>query len=172
MFDLLFRHGHIIDGTSRPRMRADVAVQGDRIVSVGNLSDAAARETLDVSGKIICPGFIDVHNHSDGWLLNTPQLWPKTRHGFTTEVLMADGISYAPVNEFTATEWLFYLRGLNGLRVDEYRGWQTWSDYMELLDGANAQNSAAHLPYANIRSLVCGFGSAPVDDFQMKLIQY
>ena len=76
MFDLLFRHGHIIDGTSRPRMRADVAVQGDRIVSVGNLSDAAARETLDVSGKIICPGFFVVHNHCDGWLLNRPQLWP------------------------------------------------------------------------------------------------
>ncbi|MCB9922523.1 MAG: D-aminoacylase [Planctomycetaceae bacterium] len=172
MFDIIISHGDVIDGTKSPRFRADVGIQGDRIAAIGDLSNASARETIDAAGKIIAPGFIDVHNHSDGWLLKTPHLTPKTLQGFTTEILMADGISYAPVNESTAAQWIFYLRALNGLRLDEYRGWKSWGDYMRLLDGHAAQNSAAHLPYANIRSMICGFGRGAVDDFQMRQIQY
>lgn len=172
MFDVLIRNGTIIDGTKRPRFRADVGIEQDRITALGDLASATSREVIDAAGKIVAPGFIDVHNHSDGWLLNTPHFTPKTLQGFTTEILMADGISYAPVDEQTAPHWLFYLRALNGLRMDEYDGWQSWSDYMERLDGGNVQNAAAHLPYANIRSLVCGFGDRRVDDFQMRQIQY
>ncbi|MCB9873355.1 MAG: D-aminoacylase [Planctomycetaceae bacterium] len=172
MFDTIIRHAEVIDGTKRPRFRADVGLQGERIAAIGDLSNASAHETIDAAGKIVAPGFIDVHNHSDGWLLKTPHLTPKTLQGFTTEILMADGISYAPVNESTAAQWMFYLRALNGLRLDEYRGWQSWGDYMRLLDGRAAQNSAAHLPYANIRSMICGFGRSVVDDFQMRQICY
>ncbi len=171
MFDTIIRNGEVIDGTRSPRFRADVGIQGDRIAAIGNLGDAAAKDVIDATDKIVAPGFIDVHNHSDGWLLKKPHLTPKTLQGFTTEILMADGISYAPVNEATAAQWIFYLRSLNGLRQDEYRGWQSWREYMELLDGTAAQNSAAHLPYANIRSMACGFGRSVVDDFQMRQIQ-
>ena len=104
--------------------------------------------------------------------LKTPHLTPKTLQGFTTEILMVDGISYAPVNASTAAQWMFYLRALDGLRLDEYRGWESWAEYMHLLDGRAAQNSAAHLPYANIRSMICGFGRSIVDDFQMRQICY
>jgi N-acyl-D-amino-acid deacylase len=149
-----------------------VGLQGDRIAAIGDLSNASARETIDAANKIVAPGFIDVHNHSDGWLLKSPHLTPKTLQGFTTEILMADGISYAPVNASTAPQWMFYLRALNGLRLDEYRGWESWGEYMQLLDGHAAQNSAAHLPYANIRSMICGFGRSAVDDFQMRQIRY
>jgi len=172
VFDTIIRNGAIIDGTKRPRYLADIGLQGERISAIGELADAESATTIDASGLVIAPGFIDVHNHSDGWLLKTPHLSAKTLQGFTTELLMVDGISYAPVNEHTAEQWLFYLRALDGLRVDEYRGWQTWEDYMRQLDRANVQNSAAHLPYANIRSLVCGFGDRRVDDFQMRQIRY
>ncbi|MBP88726.1 MAG: N-acyl-D-amino-acid deacylase [Planctomycetaceae bacterium] len=172
LFDTIIRNGAIIDGTKRPRYQADMGLQGERIGAIGDLDSAESKTTIDASGLVVAPGFIDVHNHSDGWLLKTPHLSAKTLQGFTTEVLMVDGISYAPVNEHTAEQWLFYLRALDGLRVDEYRGWQTWEDYMRLLDRTNAQNSAAHLPYANIRSMVCGFGDRRVDDFQMRQIRY
>lgn len=172
MFDTIIRNGTIIDGTKRPRYQADVGIEGDRVTAIGNLADAKSRTTIDAPGQVVTPGFIDVHNHSDGWLLNTPHLTPKTLQGFTTEILMVDGISYAPVNEHTAYHWLFYLRSLNGLRMDEYRGWRTWEDYMQLLDRSTVQNSAAHLPYANIRAMACGFGDCRVDDFQMRQIQY
>ncbi|MBC8354917.1 MAG: D-aminoacylase [Planctomycetes bacterium] len=171
MFDTIIRNGEVIDGTNRPRFRADVGLQGDRIAAIGDLTKATAGAIIDASNKIVAPGFIDVHNHSDGWLLKTPHFTAKTLQGFTTEILMADGISYAPVSASTASQWMFYLRALNGLRLDEYRGWESWGEYMQQLNGHAAQNAAAHLPYANIRSMICGFGRNVVDDFQMRQIQ-
>ena len=95
--DLLLRGGTVIDGTGTPRYQADVAIRGDQIVAVGALAGATARQVIDVAGLVVAPGFIDVHNHSDGWLLKTPHFASKTLQGFTTEILMSDGISYAPL---------------------------------------------------------------------------
>ena len=107
----------MIDGTAAPRVSADVAISGERIAAVGRLSGAAARRTIDCRGQVVAPGFIDVHNHSDGWMLDHPHQTWKTSQGFTTEVLMADGISYAPVDEQNWRQWLYYLRSLNGLTL-------------------------------------------------------
>jgi N-acyl-D-amino-acid deacylase len=170
MLDLIIRNGVVIDGAKTPRYRADLGIQGDRIVHIGNLAETEANTTLDATGKIVAPGFVDVHNHSDAWLLKTPHLVSKTSQGFTTEVIMADGISYAPVNAQTVNEWIYYLRGLNALRFEEYSGWETLADYMALLDRTNVQNSIPHLPYANLRTLACGFGRATPDDYQMRQI--
>lgn len=171
MFDLVIEGGELIDGTRAPRRRADVGVVGDRIASIGDLREASATLRFDARGKIVAPGFIDVHNHDDGWMLRGRHLTAKTLQGFTSEVLMADGISYAPVSEHTWRQWLFYLRALNVLRVDEYEGWRSWADYLQRLDRRVYQNVAAHLPYANVRSLACGFRRVPVDDFEMRTIK-
>ena len=101
MFDLILRGGTVIDGTKAPRFQADVAVAEGRIAEVGKLAGATAACEIDATGLVVAPGLIDVHNHSDGWLLRTPHLVPKITQGFTTEVLMADGISYAPVSPET-----------------------------------------------------------------------
>ncbi|HRW10977.1 MAG TPA: D-aminoacylase [Caldilineaceae bacterium] len=171
MFDILIRNGTIIDGAQTPRYQADLAIQGDRIVQIGRLDDnSEAHQVLDAAGQIVAPGFVDVHNHSDGWLLKTHHLTSKTLQGFTTEVIMADGISYAPLTPETATDWIYYLRTLNALRLEEYSGWETLAEYMALLDGANVQNSIPHIPYANLRTLACGWGRQPPDDFQMRQI--
>ncbi|MCB0110926.1 MAG: amidohydrolase family protein, partial [Caldilineaceae bacterium] len=162
MFDILIRNGTIIDGAQTARYQADLAIQGDRIVQIGRLDDhSEAHKVLDAAGQIVAPGFVDVHNHSDGWLLKTHHLTSKTLQGFTTEVIMADGISYAPLTPETATDWIYYLRTLNALRLEEYSGWETLAEYMALLDGANVQNSIPHIPYANLRTLACGWGRQP-----------
>ena len=171
MFDYLIVGGEVIDGTRAPRFRADVGIHGDRIGAVGDLGDAEARHRIDASQRIVAPGFIDVHNHSDGWMIKRSHLEAKTKQGFTTEVLAADGISYAPVNQFTADQWVFYLRALNALEPDEYQGWQTLEEFMSAIDGCNVQNVMTHIPYANIRSMVCGWGRHAVDDYQMRQIQ-
>lgn len=171
VFDVIIRQADVIDGTRAPRFRADVGIRGDRIAEVGDLSQATATRMLDAAGLVVAPGFIDVHNHSDGWLLRKPHLTAKTMQGFTTEVLMADGISYAPVKPHNVDDWIFYLRSLNGLRLDEYLGWETLGDYLDLLDRHSAQNAAVHVPYANVRVNACGWGRQRVDDFQMREIQ-
>jgi N-acyl-D-amino-acid deacylase len=171
MHDLLITNARIIDGSRSGAYPGSLAIRGDRIAAVGDLAGAEANRIIDAAGRVVAPGFVDVHNHSDGWLLNTPHLFPKTSQGFTTEILMADGISYAPVNVRTAREWMFYLRPLNGLRLDEYRGWETIGDYLELLDGRTVQNVAAHVPYANVRTLAMGFGRRAPDDTEIELMK-
>ncbi len=171
MFDVTIKGGTVVDGTGADRFLADLGIIGDRIIAVGNLAESSAGETIDARGLLIAPGFVDVHNHSDGWMLRIPHLTAKTLQGFTTEVLMADGISYAPVDEHTAPSWMFYLRALNGLRLNDYNGWSSIDEYLQQLNGRNVQNAVAHIPYANVRSLACGFGRAGVDDFQMLQIR-
>ena len=171
MPDLIIRGGMVIDGNRSPAVRADIAINGDRIAAVGDLIDAPAAKEIDASGRVTAPGLIDVHNHSDGWLVRESNFAAKTTQGFTTEVLMADGIGYAPVNRHTAREWLFYLRALDGLRLQDYTGWETFEEFMQAIDGHTAQNACSHLPYANLRSMARGFGRGAVDDFQMREIQ-
>lgn len=170
MFDVLIHHAMVIDGTRTPRFSADIGIRGDRIDSIGDLSAAEARQIIDATGLVAAPGFIDVHTHADGWLLKSPHLLPKTLQGFTTEVLMADGISYAPVTPQTWREWIFYLRALNGMSLDEYSGWNSIAEFLDRIAGHNVQNVIAQVPYANVRSAVCGWGRQRPDDFQMRSI--
>ena len=167
MPDIIIKNGTIIDGTKAARYQADLAIQDDRIQSIGDLAGQEATHTIDASGKIVAPGFVDVHNHSDGWLLKIPHLLPKTKQGFTTEVIMADGISYAPVDSTTQHDWIFYMRALNGLLYEDYRGWKSLDDYMQQIDGANVQNAITHIPYANLRTMAYGWGRQVLDDFEM-----
>ncbi len=171
MFDIVIRNGDIIDGSRAPRRRADVGINGDRVTALGDLGASSASQVIDAAGRVVAPGFVDAHNHSDGWLLKTPHLFSKTSQGFTTEVIMADGISYVPVSQQTAREWIYYLRGLNALRMEDYSGWESLADYMALLDRRNVQNVIAQIPYANVRTLICGWDSDAPDDLQMQLIE-
>ena len=170
-FDLILHGGSVIDGTGSERRLADVGIRGDRITTLGRLDPGSAREAIDVSGRVVAPGFVDVHNHSDGWLLKDPHLRAKVSQGFTTEILMADGISYAPVSPDTATEWIFYLRSINGLQIEDYSGWRTIAEYMNQLDGSTSQNAIAHVPYANVRTLAMGWRRGLPDDAEMGMIQ-
>jgi N-acyl-D-amino-acid deacylase len=172
MFDLLIRGGVVIDGTGRARRAADVALRGERIAAVGKLDGAEARQTLDATGLVVAPGFIDVHNHSDGWLRKYPNFASKTLQGVTTEVLMSDGISYAPCSAAHVGEWVHYLRPLNGLQQADLAGEQTLADYFTRLDGRTAQNVVAQIPYANLRVEASGWGAHTLDDMQCRLMQY
>ncbi len=97
-YDVVIRGGTMIDGTGGPPVIADVAIVGDRIVKTGTVGGTGAR-TIDASGKIVCPGFIDIHSHTDLSLLVEPRAESKIRQGVTTEVAGQDGSSLAPLNE-------------------------------------------------------------------------
>ena len=74
-FDLLIRGGTVVDGSGSPPVAADVGVRGDRIVAVGTLPDAGAEEVVDAIGRVVSPGFIDVHVHSESALRDNCEIW-------------------------------------------------------------------------------------------------
>lgn len=171
MFDLVIRNGVIIDGQKRPRFEADIGVVRDRIAAIERFGQVDTQATIDARGMVVAPGFIDVHTHSDATLLSQPHLVSKTTQGFTTEFLMLDGISYAPINHQTAHAWVQYLRALDGLHFEQYTGWESIADFMNLFDGRSAQNVAAFVPYANVRTLALGFGERQANDYQLVDLQ-
>ena len=67
-YDYIIGNGTLVDGNSTPKFKADVGILGDRIVAIGDLETAQTKKRLDATGLTLAPGFIDVHNHSDGWL--------------------------------------------------------------------------------------------------------
>ena len=95
MFDIIISGGTVVDGTGSPGIRADVGINGERIESISDLSQAGARRVIDATGLTVSPGFIDSHAHSDGVLLWDPQHANGIRQGVTTEILGQDGLSYA-----------------------------------------------------------------------------
>ncbi len=99
-YDLIIENGTVIDGTGAARIKADVGISGDRIVSVGDLSTASASARIDAVGKIVAPGFIDVHTHDDHALLSKPDMTYKASQGVATVVAGNCGISLAPL-QFT-----------------------------------------------------------------------
>jgi len=172
MYDLIIRGGTIIDGSGRDRFTADLAIRGDRIAVVGQVAADEAVSVLDARGLVVAPGFIDVHNHSDAWLLSESNFASKTLQGVTTEVLMSDGISYAPTTANLRREWVHYLRSLNGLRQAEARDWLTLEDYFAQFDGRTSQNVVAQIPYANLRVLASGWSARTLDDRQLRAMRY
>src|SRR5262245_4340798 len=109
-YDLLIRNGTVIDGTGRPGFIADVGIQEDRIVAIGSLS-GEAKNTIDATGRVVSPGFIDVHSHDDFALLDRPLCDFKLMQGVTTEVIGNCGFGAAPAS----TAYKDYLRNFGAL---------------------------------------------------------
>ena len=96
-YDYILAGGTVIDGSNTPGVKADVGVRGDRVAAVGDLSGAAARERVDVSGLVVAPGFIDSHTHDDNYPLRRRDMTPKISQGVTTVITGNCGISLAPL---------------------------------------------------------------------------
>ena len=85
-FDLIIKNGTIVDGISDKSLKADLGVIGDRIEAMGNLKEEQAKSIIDAKGKVVSPGFIDIHSHTDLELLVNPKAESKIRQGVTTEL--------------------------------------------------------------------------------------
>src|SRR6185437_14849967 len=94
--DLKIVGGILLDGSGAPGYRADLGIRGDRIAAIGDLSQASAHHAMDAMGRVVAPGFIDVHGHDDLMFIEKPDLSWKTTQGVTTVVVGNCGMSAAP----------------------------------------------------------------------------
>ncbi|RRR85577.1 amidohydrolase family protein [Streptomyces sp. RP5T] len=163
MEELVIRDADVVDGSGAPSYRADVVVDGGRIVSiVKEAADAGcqrptARRELDAEGLVLSPGFIDMHAHSDLALLRDPDHSAKAAQGVTLEVLGQDGLSYAPVDDRTLEEVRRAITGWNGHGDDIDFDWRSVGEYLDRLDGGIAVNAAYLIPQGTVRALVVGW---------------
>ena len=143
---LLLRGGTVIDGTGAPRFTADVRIEGERIVAIGANLAANGAVVIDAGGRIVAPGFIDVHTHDDQIVLEAPHMLPKVSQGVTTVVVGNCGISLAPLVRYSVPPPLNLLGG-----ADKYVH-PTMAAYVAAVDAARpAVNVAALIGHSTLR---------------------
>ena len=157
MLDLLIRGGRVIDGSGEPAFAADVAIDGDRIAAVGKVAEPA-RRVIDADGLFVCPGFVDMHTHSDVMLLSEPAHEAKVCQGVTLELLGQDGLSYAPVTDTVLDQLRAQLAGWNGDPPGFDWSWRTVGEYLDRLDRSGIAVNAAYLvPHGTLRLCAMGY---------------
>ena len=163
-FDLLIRNGTVVDGTGQaPGFRADVGICGDRVEALGDLSMCKANAVIDAAGQIVCPGFIDVHVHSEIGLLTGVHRFAEVQQGITTQLLAPDGFGWTGLSPKRTRELWTYTRFSIG-EVDIPLGWQTPEDYLSLFPDNSAANVYPQVPHCAIRLAACGWDARPATD--------
>jgi N-acyl-D-aspartate/D-glutamate deacylase len=163
MFDVIIRGGDVVDGTGAPRRRADVAIDGGRITEIGDLPGAEAGTVIDAAGKVVAPGFIDVHTHFDAQVFWDGSLSPSPLHGVTTVLAGNCGFTIAPLSANPADgEYLMrMLARVEGMPLESLRegvpwNWKTTADYLDSLEGKLGVNAGFMVGHSAIRRVVMG----------------
>lgn len=166
MADLLIRNARLVDGTGGPWRHADVEVTGDTISDIGRLaSTSTATSTIDADGRVLSPGFIDIHTHSDYGLLSDPTCESAVRQGATTNVIGNCGLSAAPVAEQHAS-LIGRLIPPGGPEIEIM--WPTYAGYLDAVEAAGVgMNVAALVGHGSIRLAVLGYEERPPTDDEL-----
>lgn len=161
MHDLIIRGGTVVDGTGAQGFTGDVAVNGDKITEVGKVTGKAKRE-VRAEGRLVTPGWVDVHTHYDGQATWDPLLAPSSWHGVTTVVMGNCGVGFAPVQpgqEQFLIELMEGVEDIPGAALAEGIDWQ-WRTFPEYLDALAAMPRAidvgAQVPHGAVRAYVMG----------------
>lgn len=157
MNKILIKNGFIIDGTGKDRFLEDILILDENIYKIGNIDESDDYKIIDAKGKIVCPGFIDTHSHSDLQVLVDGYIEPKVRQGITTEVLGQDGISMAPLPKKYVSPWRKNLAGLDGDSDKLSWDWENTEGYLNLLEKSSIGPNMSYLvPHGNVRMEVLG----------------
>lgn len=180
-FDLVVRNGMIVDGSGLPRFRGDVAVKDGKIVEIGRLDGAAAKETLDAEGHVVSPGFVDGHTHMDAQIFWDPIGTSSCYQGVTSVVMGNCGFTLAPCREAEADLVFRNLERAEDIsRAAMLAGikWQ-WETFPQLLDVIDRLpkgiNYAGYVGHCALRTYVMGqraFTDAATDDDMKAMIHH
>ncbi|GAB6181318.1 D-aminoacylase [Desulfotomaculum defluvii] len=156
----ILKNGLIVDGTGQRGFLGSVAIEGERIVAIGDVPEQDNDVVIDVSGLVVAPGFIDTHSHSDLKVLVDPYIEPKIRQGVTTEVLGQDGISMAPLPEEYISPWRKNLAGLDGDSDIIDWHYRTTEGYLKLMERQGVGLNQSYLvPHGNVRMEALGLSN-------------
>jgi len=162
MFDIKIVNGSLLDGSGSPAVRADLGITGDRIADIGDLGAAGADVVIDADGLVVTPGFIDVHSHSDTYLLIRPSADSKIWQGITTEVVGNCGASAAPLTGAyrMPSDW----------RDKEYPSrWNTVAEYRAILEQVKpAPNVVLLVGHTDLRAGIVGYDNRPASSDELK----
>lgn len=165
--DLLIVGGRVVDGTGAPGFAGAIGIDGDRLRlfrEPGSITTAAASagRVIDAAGKVVAPGFIDLHSHSGLTILSEPLHEPKVRQGVTTEVIGVDGNAYAPFEDPADLAAFVELNaGLDGHPPAGATGWDSVASYLERFDGRVSVNIAFLVGNAPLRIDAVGWDDVP-----------
>jgi N-acyl-D-aspartate/D-glutamate deacylase len=177
MFDCLIKNGAVVDGTGAPRRAADVAIQGGRIAEIGRI-DAPAKQSIDARGKVVAPGFVDIHTHYDAQAFWDGTLSPSPFHGVTTVVGGNCGFSIAPLSPGAAGYLKRMLARVEGMPLESLEAgvpwdWTSFGEYLARLDGRLAVNAGFLVGHSALRRVVMGEAAIgePADDAALRAMQ-
>ncbi len=157
----MIRNGIVVDGTGSPRRRADVAVEGTRIVGVGE-DLGPARQTIDADGLIVTPGWVDIHTHYDGQVTWDSGVAPSSTNGVTSLVMGNCGVGFAPARPDRHAWLVSLLEGVEdipGTALNEGMtwGWESYPEYLDVLDRRRwTLDVGSQVPHAALRTYVMG----------------
>lgn len=160
MLDTKIINGRVIDGSGSPAFAADIGLRDGRIVAIGKLMEEA-RETIDAAGKIVAPGFIDVHTHYDAQVFWDPYLSPSCFHGVTTVLAGNCGFSVAPLTPDAASYLGPMLARVEGMPLTTLQkgvpwDWSSFGSYLSKLEGNLGVNAGFMVGHSAVRRVVMG----------------
>ncbi len=170
-FDLIIRNGLVVDGSGqREPFRADVGVKDEHIEAVDDLAQATADSEIDASGRVVSPGFIDVHVHGEIALLGTPDQYGEVAQGVTTQLLAPDGFGWARLTGQLAREMWDYTLFAYGI-VDVAPPWESIEDYLALYERKTPSNVVSQVPHCVVRAEVMGWDARIATDDELRQME-
>ncbi len=162
-FDLVLRNARIVDGTGAAEFAGDVAISGDRIAALGKVTSPGARE-LDLRGRVVAPGFIDIHTHYDPQICWDRLATPSLEHGVTTVVMGNCSLSLAPVRPGGAKKLVAMFSRIEDIKAPTFDAgvpftWESFGDYLTHIRGGLGPNVGALVGHSALRYYVMGTAS-------------